>query len=50
MALRGTIPVFHPTLEEMADFPAYIRGMEARGAHEIGLAKVLVNPMLPPSF
>jgi hypothetical protein len=39
-ALRDQIPVFHPTLAEMADFPAYIRYIESQGADKIGLAKV----------
>lgn len=40
MAVAGVIPVFRPTLAEMADFPAYISFMESQGAHNIGLAKV----------
>ena len=34
------IMVFRPTLEEFADFSAYIRKMEEMGAHRTGVAKV----------
>lgn len=34
------IMVFRPTLEEFADFSAYIRKMEEMGAHRAGVAKV----------
>ena len=34
------VMVFHPTLEEMRDFPAYIAYMESQGAHHAGIAKV----------
>eukprot|EP00730_Choanoeca_flexa_P002058 TRINITY_DN10895_c0_g1_i3.p1 TRINITY_DN10895_c0_g1~~TRINITY_DN10895_c0_g1_i3.p1 ORF type:complete len:1127 (+),score=288.84 TRINITY_DN10895_c0_g1_i3:198-3578(+) len=35
------IMVFHPTLEEMADFNEYIRFMESVGASKEGVAKVI---------
>lgn len=35
------IMVFRPTLEEFADFSAYIRKMEEMGAHRAGVAKVI---------
>eukprot|EP01137_Pigoraptor_chileana_P019542 Opistho-2@80706 len=37
----GGVPVFRPTMEEFHDFSGYISRMEAAGAHEIGLAKVI---------
>jgi jumonji domain-containing protein 2 len=33
--------VFNPTIEQMADFPAYIEYMESKGAHHAGLAKII---------
>ena len=38
----GEIMVFHPTLDEMKDFSAYIEYMESQGAHRLGIAKVCV--------
>ncbi len=32
---------FRPTLEEFEDFPAFVRKMEAAGAHHTGIAKVV---------
>lgn len=37
---EGGIMVFYPTMEQMADFPAFIDYMESKGAHEMGVAKV----------
>ena len=37
-----SVPVFHPTMEEFANFPAYIRLIEAAGASKAGLAKVFL--------
>ena len=38
---HGTgIMVFRPTIEEFADFSAYIQKMEDCGAHKFGIAKV----------
>ncbi|CAF0727957.1 unnamed protein product [Brachionus calyciflorus] len=38
------IPVFRPTFEEFKDFKSYINYIESKGAHKIGLAKII-----PPS-
>lgn len=38
--MEDKIPEFHPTLDEMRDFSAYIKFMEDQGAHKIGVAKV----------
>lgn len=35
------IPVFYPTLAEFKDFSAFLASIEARGAHRIGLAKIV---------
>jgi len=35
------VPVFYPTYEEFKDFSAFISSIEARGAHRIGLAKIV---------
>lgn len=35
------IPVFYPTYDEFKDFSTYIASIEARGAHRIGLAKIV---------
>lgn len=34
------IMVFNPTMEEMEDFPNYIKYMESKGAQKAGVAKV----------
>ena len=39
-----SIQVFHPTMEEMADFAKYIEFMESQGAHLAGLAKIIPPP------
>ncbi|XP_071953991.1 lysine-specific demethylase 4A-like [Antedon mediterranea] len=38
------IMVFHPTLEEMKDFPKFISYMESKGAHKAGVAKIIPPP------
>ena len=35
------IQIFHPTLDEMKDFSAYIHKIEEMGANKAGLAKVI---------
>ncbi|CAF4027552.1 unnamed protein product [Rotaria magnacalcarata] len=35
------VPVFYPTYDEFKDFSAFIASIEARGAHKIGLAKIV---------
>lgn len=35
------VPVFRPTMEEFRDFAAYVTQLEARGAHEIGMARIV---------
>jgi jumonji domain-containing protein 2 len=35
------VPVFYPNYDEFQDFPAYISSIEARGAHRMGLAKIV---------
>jgi len=38
---KPQVMVFHPTMDEFKDFPRFISYMEERGAHKVGLAKVL---------
>ncbi|CAF3671403.1 unnamed protein product [Rotaria sp. Silwood1] len=35
------IPVFYPTYDEFKDFSTFVSSIEARGAHKIGLAKIV---------
>ena len=35
------VPVFYPTYEEFQDFAKYVSSIEARGAHRVGLAKIV---------
>jgi hypothetical protein len=35
------VPVFYPSYDEFKDFSAFISSIEARGAHRIGLAKIV---------
>lgn len=35
------VPVFYPTYEEFQDFSSFVSSMEARGAHRVGLAKIV---------
>ena len=37
----GGVPVFRPTMEEFKDFAKYIEHIESKGAHKIGLAKIV---------
>lgn len=37
----GGVPVFRPTMEEFKDFAKYIEYIESKGAHKIGLAKII---------
>lgn len=37
----GGVPVFRPTMEEFKDFAKYIEHIESKGAHKIGLAKII---------
>lgn len=37
----GGVPVFRPSMAEFADFSKYVEYMETRGAHKIGLAKIV---------
>ena len=39
-----TVPIFHPTLEEMKDFDQYLVQLKEKGVDKIGLCKVI-----PPS-
>lgn len=38
---QSLVPVFRPTLEEFKDFSKYIEYIESKGAHKIGLAKIV---------
>uniref|UniRef100_A0A5S6QGK0 [histone H3]-trimethyl-L-lysine(9) demethylase n=1 Tax=Trichuris muris TaxID=70415 RepID=A0A5S6QGK0_TRIMR len=42
------VPVFRPTLEEFSNFAAYIETIEAAGAPNVGLAKVIPPPEWRP--
>ncbi|CAF1330441.1 unnamed protein product [Rotaria sordida] len=35
------VPVFYPTYDEFKNFSAFVSSIEARGAHKIGLAKIV---------
>ena len=35
------VPVFYPTYDEFQNFSAFIGSIEARGAHRVGLAKIV---------
>jgi [histone H3]-trimethyl-L-lysine9/36 demethylase len=35
------VPIFYPTYDEFKDFSTFITSIEARGAHRIGLAKIV---------
>lgn len=35
------VPVFYPTYDEFKNFSAFIASIEARGAHKVGLAKIV---------
>jgi len=35
------VPVFYPNYDEFQDFSAFISSIEARGAHRMGLAKIV---------
>lgn len=39
--LSNQIPVFRPTFDQFKDFRSYISYIESRGAHKIGLAKII---------
>lgn len=40
-ASPGEVPTFYPTYDEFKDFSAFIASIEARGAHRVGLAKIV---------
>ena len=35
------VPIFYPTYDEFKDFSTFIASIEARGAHRVGLAKIV---------
>jgi jumonji domain-containing protein 2 len=39
--LEGDIMVFTPTMEEFRNFPSFVSYMEAQGAHDRGIAKII---------
>ena len=37
-----TPPIFHPTLDQLADWEGFVTTMEEAGAHRIGIAKLIM--------
>ncbi len=40
--VEGGIMVFEPTMEQFKDFSKFISYMEEQGAHNYGIAKVII--------
>ena len=38
---KSNVPVFHPNIEEFANFSKYISHIETQGAHKVGICKIV---------